>query len=871
MAKKTIIVISVLVLAFMWFADNIFGRTVTNPTNYKGYQGGGSAVNPPAHGIAAHRVGQLELAVNNNGTFGTGFTVGPKIDYFTGASVPSCEYPKGSHVQYLFAASFWIGAIVGRDTLVSMGADGWHPSGRELLPDEEPFGKMIKRSIIDPAKPEYEGAVSEEDYICTYSDTYTEGIEPDIVSRRPHRPLYVKVSEASYAWSYSYAEDIVLFDYRITNIGVQKIENAYMGIYVDADVCFDCTGTSGFADDICGFLHTYPAYCQDCEYIDTVNIAWISDNDGDFAFLQPAPHVTATRIVRTPAERLDVSFNWWISNSASSKDFGPRERTGKGRWQEEFRDFGGFLGTPEGDANKYYTLRNQEFDYDQAFTATIKENDTLWLFPGEDADLFATGYDTRYLLSFGPFNINPGDQLPISFAYLAGPNFHQTRENIDNLPADPDLFYANLNFADLGENARWASWIYDNPGVDTDSNGYQGEPFVCVADSAVVDSTLIPNTDPPEWEYTYEPTLADTCWIIGDGVPDFRGASPPPAPVFWLEPREGALRVRFNGLRSETSKDVFSGLLDFEGYRIYLARDERSQSYSVVGSYDLENYNKWVWNPRRIGGAGYEMKENPFTREQLECLYGDSCGDNNFNPLGYSHTSPYIHPGFPDSMFFFMPQDYNASELGITTPIRKIYPDQEYPSTLIPGDAAPGELTEDGYFRYFEYELIIPDLLPTVPYWLNVTAFDFGSPASGLESLETSVTVGARSAYPHASAAEAEGQKLTVYVYPNPYRVDDDYKGNGFEGRNDLDKHRDRVREIHFVNVPARCVIRIYSLDGDLVREIKHNAQRDDPLASHASWNLITRNTQLVVSGIYYWTVEDTDGEVQIGKLVVIM
>ncbi|MDH4156408.1 MAG: hypothetical protein OEW00_03930 [candidate division Zixibacteria bacterium] len=871
MAKKTILAVGIFMLGFMWLAGNTFGRTVTNPTDYKGYQGGGSAVNPPAHGIAAHRVGQLELAINNNGTFGTGFTVGPKIDYFTGFSVPSCEYPKGSHVQYLFAAAFWIGAVVGRDTLVSVGADGWNPSGRELLPDEEPFGQMIKRSIIDPAKPEYEGAISEEDYICTYSDTYTEGIQPDVVSQRPHRPLHVKVTEASYAWSYSYAEDLVLFDYRITNIGVEKITNAYMGIYVDADVCFDCTGTSGYADDICGFLHTYPAYCQDCEYIDTVNIAWISDNDGDFGFLQQAPHVTATRVVRTPAERLDVSFNWWISNSASSKDFGPREKSGKGRWQEDFRDFGGFLGTPEGDANKYYTLRNQEFDYDQAFTATIQESDTLWLFPGEEAGLFATGYDTRYLLSFGPFNINPGDQLPISFAYLAGPNFHKTRGNIDNLPENPDLFYANLNFADLGENARWASWIYDNPGVDTDSNGYQGEPFVCVADSAVIDSTLIPNTDPPEWEYLYEPTLADTCWIIGDGVPDFRGASPPPAPVLWLEPREGALRVRFNGFRSETTKDVFSGIVDFEGYRVYLARDERSQSYSVVASYDLENFNKWVWNPRRIGGPGYEMRENPFTREQLECLYGDSCGDHNFNPLGYSHTSPYIPPGFPDSMFYFVPQDYNAAELGIATPIRKIYPDQEYPSTLIPEEAAPGELTEDGYFKYFEYELIIRDLLPTVPYWLNVTAFDFGSPSSGLESLETSVTVGSKCAYPHASAAEAEGQKLAVYVYPNPYRVDDDYKLDGFEGRNDFDKHRDRVREIHFVNVPARCVIRIHSLDGDLVREIKHNARSDDPLASHASWDLITRNTQLVVSGIYYWTVEDANGEVQIGKLVVIM
>jgi hypothetical protein len=36
-------------------------------------------------------------------------------------------------------------------------------------------------------------------------------------------------------------------------------------------------------------------------------------------------------------------------------------------------------------------------------------------------------------------------------------------------------------------------------------------------------------------------------------------------------------------------------------------------------------------------------------------------------------------------------------------------------------------------------------------------------------------------------------------------------------------------------------------------------------------WDLITRNSQLPVSGLYYWTVEDDKGNVQIGKLVLIL
>ena len=42
-----------------------------------------------------------------------------------------------------------------------------------------------------------------------------------------------------------------------------------------------------------------------------------------------------------------------------------------------------------------------------------------------------------------------------------------------------------------------------------------------------------------------------------------------------------------------------------------------------------------------------------------------------------------------------------------------------------------------------------------MPYWTNVTAFDFGSPKSGLASLETSKTVGPVEAYPFNSESEA--------------------------------------------------------------------------------------------------------------------
>jgi hypothetical protein len=190
---------------------------------------------------------------------------------------------------------------------------------------------------------------------------------------------------------------------------------------------------------------------------------------------------------------------------------------------------------------------------------------------------------------------------------------------------------------------------------------------------------------------------------------------------------------------------------------------------------------------------------------------------------------------------------------------------------LYPDGADTAYLTADGFIKYYEYELTIDNLLPTVPYWINVTAFDYGSPKSGLGALETTPTLLPVTSYPLPALDEVIGGDLEVFVYPNPYRNDEDYRARGYENRERSNLYVDKTRRVHFANLPAECIIRIFSLDGDLLREIEHSYDAADPLATHDTWDLITRNSQQAVSGLYYWTVEDSTGRVQIGKLAIIM
>ncbi|MDD4052225.1 MAG: hypothetical protein PHR28_10065, partial [candidate division Zixibacteria bacterium] len=566
--------------------------------------------------IAVHKINKLWLAITNGATFGIGFA-GSELDPETNLPAPSCEYPANSDITYLYIGAMWAGAVVGRDTLVSVGFDGNY-FVREFWPQPGEEGAIIRKSNMKTSLDYYTDAVSEQDFICSYTDTIT---DPSVAATdgydgRPHVPLGLEVKQRSYGWSYDYAEDFIIFDYTIRNINRFPLKKIYFGIYVDADVYHTSAEGSGWGDDICGYVHSVPSSDISC-YQDTIRVAWTADNDGDpnsnagnvFDFTS-ATSVTGTAVLRSPNPDMEYSFNWWVASGTPALDWGPRQT---GSNEKPFRDFGTGMGSPNGDRNKYYIMSSNEFDYDQLESATSHTGNGF-LPPTREAEDIANGYDARYLFSFGPFDLAPGDTLPLTLAYVAGENFHVEGPDFERYwdPMMPHMYQDRLSFADLGVNAKWAHWIFDNPGVDTDGDRDSGK-FIWVCQSGGMDvcfgeDELLPDSSLTGCKKVY---------IAGDGVPDFRGASPPPAPVLDIIPEFGLLRIRWNGQISERNVDIFSGTRDFEGYRVYYGEDNRIFDYTLIAGYDVDDFNMYTWDPTL---QRWNISDAPLPRDSVEAL-----------------------------------------------------------------------------------------------------------------------------------------------------------------------------------------------------------------------------------------------------------
>ncbi|OGC85689.1 MAG: hypothetical protein A2W07_02315 [candidate division Zixibacteria bacterium RBG_16_43_9] len=400
-------------------------------------------------------------------------------------AAPSFEFPCGSDLEYLFQGALWVGAVVEGEPLVSVGADGWL-GVYEMFPDADPDGcikeKTIRLSTPNCPNPDTAGAISEQDIIAVYSDTATAGVSPDDYDRRPHRPIGIQIEQRSYSWSYDYAEDFALIDFTIKNIGKKDVKGIWMGLYVDADVSH-MSIAGGYKDDITGYRATYPSplWADTTEYQDTIQIGWIADDNGDLGSGgvvrdNSVPSVTGVRVVRAPTK--NISFNYWMSegNDPVNLDWGPQKQDNWDLWIKNYGSWcEGGKGTPCGDRAKYFTMSNGEHDYDQIFACTDESNSGWLPPPGFCTDL-ADGYDTRYLFSFGPIDVlHPGDSTKVTVGYVAGENFHYKVNSID--VNNPMAYYRNLDFSDFATNALWAGWVYDNPGVDTDSDGYRGRCF----------------------------------------------------------------------------------------------------------------------------------------------------------------------------------------------------------------------------------------------------------------------------------------------------------------------------------------------------------------------------------------------------------
>ena len=93
-----------------------------------------------------------------------------------------------------------------------------------------------------------------------------------------------------------------------------------------------------------------------------------------------------------------------------------------------------------------------------------------------------------------------------------------------------------------------------------------------------------------------------------------------------------------------------------------------------------------------------------------------------------------------------------------------------------------------------------------------------------------------------------------VHTVPDPY-----YVTNQFEQTTD-------AKIIKFVNLPADCIIRIYSSSGVLVSLLEnHSAQ----FGGSVDWNVRNRNNQVVASGVYFYHLE-AGGARRVGRFTVV-
>jgi len=456
-----------------------------------------------------HRSGNIWLNVNNHGMFGNQYEGRNNSDNDpeTGEWAPQCEFPGGSGAQYLFFGGIWIGALIQAEGYeyprVSTAHDGWVVN-IECNPTSDNDSRIVESSNIAGAI-DYlgndiynENAVAPEEYTVIFADTLT---DPFYVDEDPidsvHVPLGVKISQKSMAWDACGYEDFILFEWEVENVGNNYLKNLYIGFYIDGDIGHK-DEQDRFVDDVCGYREWH--YFENANgEIDSmrINAGWIADNDGrphsvssgtDFT----APGVAGVMLIDSPNPEAVTSFNWWCSNGDPDLDFGPswKDDGAPGGWTDVY-------GTPMGDEKKYFVMRNRENDYDfvymddpeyirahpQYFRDRWDPEIILetheWKIPGVDDDTppglihdIANGYDSRFLISKGPFGIfdhvdeagnriyrlNPGEKFTLTFALVCGENFHD-RNNPQQ--SDELIDPAKYNFADFGFNCMQALDIYD--------------------------------------------------------------------------------------------------------------------------------------------------------------------------------------------------------------------------------------------------------------------------------------------------------------------------------------------------------------------------------------------------------------------------
>ena len=854
-------------------------------------------------GRFVHNVGRLQLQITNIGE--TGNQNNPSR-----TTVPSAEWPAGSGNDYLYAAGVWVGAIDASGIPHVSTALYQREFSPEVIPTNPcapvpldqvadvreayegvPGGNRVISSSVNPDD-DGDGLVDEdfqngldddgdglcdEDFAATgqqmFSAEYYDDI-PEIRQLLPeHVPLGIRVRQTSYAWATPGQNDFVGMDYRITNRSGRSLRNVMVAIFADPDIGVR-GGNTYFNDDMAGLID------RDVEYLGStgevvhrriqMGYAWDNpddpnrpqDNKGGDApgyfgcmFLN---HTTDPSGANAPRRVGITSFKFFSGSGAP------------------------FIagGDPENDAQRY-----------QLMTDPILNPSSL----GEITS--GRPLDYRFIMATGPFRtLLPDSTLTISVGWVMGlglgggptdpggtliANAISAQQVFDGLYTDLDgristgtcgqetclRTPAGIRFTyTIPESSicrvRFWSQIPDDPryaGLEPwdalgGCNTQQGGRFLCHDSDVDEDVVHCASGD------TLNVPVGQTCTYVdadcdvttGQGGREFLvhwvAASPLPAPFFagtdgnsephdfldhystpgdssrvsaWFFPGDRKVTLKWNSF-AEMVRDAQRGnVKEFVGYRIYKA-------------------------------AGWNRPEGT-----------NAPARNLWSLLGEWRVDPKGTPARPLSELI----DPSAALIRVEPVTVSWDPVARRPSLT-------NFHTEyDSLFAVGRYSYVDKNVLNGFPYFYSIVPVSIipGATASSDVTLVGNPSASnAQAVYPRS---DAQKDMEHVFVVPNPYKGGAQW---------DLVPRAEDPSgtKITFHNLPrTRGVVHIFTLSGDLVRDLPFDGSppadlqygKDAVVAGdgEVSWNLISRNGQRIVSGIYLYSV-DTDLGKQVGKFVII-
>jgi hypothetical protein len=838
-------------------------------------------------------VGNVWLKTTNIGVMGNPFTAN--------SSDPSAQWPGPSGNEFLFYWGLWVGAknpeaqdpaLVRR---VSQNLE-WRPP--TLAPEDRIYQSydgqvhglrdfdddgdgQVDEEFLNGKDDDHDGQI-DEDYAAISQQMYAFEMRDDTDqavnanSAEKHVPFGLLVRQSTYAFAVPGANDFTAVNYDIYNQSGHMLDSVFVGFLVDQDVGPTALDRY-FADDLPeprvpqgDFFETLTSTDANFDATactsDTIHVRGFSmtDDDGDLG--------------RTVAASSFLLLGHTIDPTGVK---GPR-RVG-------FRMYRAYLpgtpfvqgGGPTVDLERFQTLA---FGLNAA-TTPVGVDPVTGLISEERPD---EGTKTDYfsICSVGPYlQWQNGEKISVQVALAVQRCDYSKPVNNPASPADPNPERYSAMISNAIEAQKTFRGKYLAPPGGTPTPDLRGRETGLTA----APGTQFERSDCHDEEAGQARLVTDDAvtWFDFDcdlctGVPglllkNWLAAAPPPNPDLRLTAGDRKVTLEWDNL-SEITPDPSSGFLDFQAYRIWKA----------------SNFT------RPVGSSG--------PSEELWALLAEFKLYDSLTPLrdsvdvgadGVPNTGdPGEGDGFKDAVHDTFPVLLNI-QTG-----QRLFPIDILPcaagttlnggdcprATDAPGDTAyftgtrkyqirPGvEAIATGYktaiYPIGRYRYEDPNVLNGFVYFYSVTGKDStgqrdvnGGRGTLAEQEGRRSAVEADGVTPQSAAVASAKQ---IFVVPNPYR-----------GRAQWDLTPNAAdptgTHIDFFNMPdGDWTLRIFTIAGDLVQTIRFDdiqtngkPQKENAADGQASWNLISRNGQDVVSGIYLFSVESSTGSSR-GRFVII-